>query len=941
MVYWSMQYTGGPDKIYYAYANSDFTALEGTSKQLFFPSNGKSCIDGDIILKDGVYHLFYKTEGDGNGIKQATSKSLTSGKWDEHPGYMQQTSEAVEGSSIFKLANSGNYILMYDVYMKGAYQFTSSTTLETFKVIDNDISMNFHPRHGTIITITMDELRNITNKWGIPQGFSATNQIKAANAMENPQGSFTVGDKTFLLNNQPFVVKAAELHYPRIPREYWEHRIQMTKALGMNTICLYVFWNIHEPQEGQYDFTGNNDVAEFCRIAQQNGMYVIVRPGPYVCAEWEMGGLPWWLLKKKDIQLRDLDPYFMERAKLFMNQVGEQLADLQISRGGNIIMFQVENEYGSFGTNKPYIQAIRDVVKDAGFTDVPLFQCDWSSNFQNNALEDLLWTVNFGTGSNIEEQFKDLKRLRPNTPLMCSEFWSGWFDHWGAKHETRSATDLVNGLKEMLDQNISFSLYMTHGGTSFDHWSGANYPNFSPTCTSYDYDAPITESGKVTPKFFEVQKLLQGYLPQGQVLPAIPDSFPTISIPKFELASVAPLFENLPEPKHSENIQPMEFFDQGWGSIMYRTRLSKSDEQQSLIITEVHDWAQVFVDGKKISSLSRLRGENSVLLPAVKEGAVLDILVEAMGRQNFGKGIYDWKGITEKVELKNGKEVKELKNWEVYNIPAEYNYAKDQHYTVKANTDKQPAFYKGTFKLTKKGDTFLNMSSWSKGLVWVNGHGMGRYWEIGPQQTLYVPGCWLNQGNNEIIVFDLASPEDNRIEGLRQPILDNLKGNAAYSFRKPNENLDLTNETSIYTGTFAPGNGWQTIKFDKKISTRYFCLEALSSLGNDNYASIAELEILGADGKPVSRQHWKVVYADSEELDAANNSASNVFDQQESTIWHTNYSGAKPAFPHQIIIDLEEEKEITGFMYLPRGEKNYPGMIKDFKIYLKNTGFKL
>lgn len=755
------------------------------------------------------------------------------------------------------------------------------------------------------------------------------------------KGTFAVGDKTFLLNDQPFVIKAAEVHYPRIPKEYWEQRIQMCKALGMNTLCLYVFWNSHEPQPGQFDFTGNNDVAAFCRLAQKNGMYVIVRPGPYVCAEWEMGGLPWWLLKNKDIKLREQDPYFMERAKMFMNEVGKQLADLQITRGGNIIMVQVENEYGSFGTNKPYIQEIRDIVKGAGFTDVPLFQCDWNSNFQNNALDDLLWTVNFGTGSNIEEQFKTLKELRPNTPLMCSEFWSGWFDHWGAKHETRSATDLVNGLKEMLDQNISFSLYMTHGGTSFDHWSGANFPNFSPTCTSYDYDAPINESGNVTPKFFEVRNLLKNYLPEGETLPQIPDSIPTISIPAFELNQIAPLFANLPEPKESENIQSMEFFDQGWGSIMYRTTLKASDKPQTLVVTDVHDWAQVFIDGNKLATLSRLRGENSVLLPALHQGAVLDILVEAMGRQNFGKGIYDWKGITSKVELKSDNGTVDLKNWQVYNLPADYSYAKNQKYTSNENPDKEPAFYKGTFNIDKKGDVFLNMSNWSKGLVWVNGHGLGRYWEIGPQQTLYLPGCWLNQGENEIIVFDLASPQVNTIEGLRHPILNALKGNAAYSCRKPGENLDLSKENPVYKGSFKPGNGWQEVHFNQQISTRYFCLEALSSFSDDNYASIAELEILGADGKPLNRQHWKVIYADSEELDAANNSATNVFDQQESTIWHTNYSSTMAPFPHQIIIDLEEEKEITGFSYLPRGELNKPGMIKDYQVYLKETAFKL
>ena len=310
--------------------------------------------------------------------------------------------------------------------------------------------------------------------------------VFSTSCSQSSKETFEIGDKTFLLNGKPFVVKAAEIHYPRIPKEYWEHRIKMCKALGMNTICLYVFWNFHEPEEGKYDFTGQKDIAAFCRLAQENGMYVIVRPGPYVCAEWEMGGLPWWLLKKKDIKLREQDPYYMERVKLFMNEVGKQLADLQISKGGNIIMVQVENEYGSFGIDKPYIAEIRDIVKQAGFTGVPLFQCDWSSNFTKNGLDDLVWTMNFGTGANIENEFKKLGELRPESPQMCSEFWSGWFDKWGGRHETRGSKEMVGGLKEMLDKGISFSLYMTHGGTSWGHWAGANSPGFSPDVTSYD-----------------------------------------------------------------------------------------------------------------------------------------------------------------------------------------------------------------------------------------------------------------------------------------------------------------------------------------------------------------------------------------------------------------------------------------------------------------------
>ncbi len=766
--------------------------------------------------------------------------------------------------------------------------------------------------------------------------------ILTSSCNNNAKGTFEVGQNTFLLNGEPFVVKAAELHYPRIPREYWEHRIQMTKALGMNTICLYIFWNIHEPEEGQFDFTGNNDVAAFCRLARKHGMHVIVRPGPYVCAEWEMGGLPWWLLKKSDIKLRDNDPYFLERTRLFMNEVSKQLADLQITRGGNIIMFQVENEYGAYGTNKEYVANIRDIVRDAGLDEVPLFQCDWNSNFENNALDDLLWTINFGTGANIEDQFRRLKELRPQSPLMCSEFWSGWFDHWGAKHETRSAEALVAGLKEMLDQNISFSLYMTHGGTSFGHWGGANFPNFSPTTTSYDYDAPINEYGRATEKYYQVRKLLEQYLPEGEQLPPVPDSIPTISIPEFELTENAVLFDNLPEPVRSEEVKSMEYFEQGWGSILYRTKLKESAARQTLVITEANDWTQVFINGERIAALSRLKGEGTAVLPPVKEGDVLDILVEAMGRMNFGKGIYDWKGITEKVELVTEDGTTELKGWEVYNIPVDYAFAKNKTYREEANTAGHPAYYRGTFTLDETGDTFLDMRNWSKGMVWVNGYAIGRYWHIGPQQALYVPGCWLKKGKNEVIVLDMASPEKPALNGLREPILDQLSlQGSAYAHRKAGEELNLSGEQAYYTGSFKPRNGWQHVKFGKQEQIRYFCLESLNSHEGDNYAAIAELELLGEDGKPVSRQHWKVVYADSEETNSANNIASNVFDLQESTFWHTDYSTLNPGHPHHIVIDLGEDKVISGFSYLPRPESGKPGMIKDYRVYVKKTPFKL
>ncbi len=749
--------------------------------------------------------------------------------------------------------------------------------------------------------------------------------------------NFTIGKSTFLLNGKPFTVKAAELHYTRIPAPYWEHRIEMCKALGMNTICLYVFWNIHEQTEGQFDFTGQNDIAAFCRLAQKHGMYVIVRPGPYVCAEWEMGGLPWWLLKKKDIVLRTLDPYFMERTAIFMKEVGKQLAPLQITRGGNIIMVQVENEYGAYAVDKPYISAIRDIVKSAGFTEVPLFQCDWSSTFDRNGLDDLLWTINFGTGANIEQQFKRLREARPETPLMCSEFWSGWFDHWGRKHETRPAKSMVQGIKDMLDRNISFSLYMAHGGTTFGHWGGANNPSYSAMCSSYDYDAPISEPGWTTDKYFQLRDLLKNYLPAGEQLPEIPEAFPVIEIPEVEFTQVAPLFSNLPEAKESMDIQPMEAFDQGWGTILYRTTLQEPVENGTTMkITEVHDWAQVFADGKLLARLDRRRGEFALQLPVLKKGTRIDILVEAMGRVNFDESIHDRKGITEKVELVRGKQSAELKNWTVYSFPVDYSFVQDKRYK-NGTAQTMPAYYRTTFRLDKVGDTFLDMSTWGKGMVWVNGLAIGRFWEIGPQQTLFMPGCWLKEGENEIIVLDLKGPEKASIRGLKKPILDWLRNEGASTHRKEGEQLDLSRETPVAEGTFVPGNGWQEVCFDRQSTGRYFCLEALSAQKGKKIAAIAELDVLGADGKPISREKWRIRYADSEETRSGNCTGDKVFDLQESTYWMTV---AKDAYPHQLVIDLGGDYTVTGFRYLPRAEKGYPGMIKDYRVYVKGEDFQ-
>lgn len=758
------------------------------------------------------------------------------------------------------------------------------------------------------------------------------------------QQSFVAGNGAFLLNGKPFVVKAAELHYPRIPRPYWEQRIQLCKALGMNTICLYTFWNAHEPEPGKFDFSGQNDLREFIKLCAKNDMKVILRPGPYVCAEWEMGGLPWWLLKKKDIRLREADPYFLQRVDMFQKEVAEQVADLTITHGGPIIMVQVENEYGSYGTDKGYVGRIRDMLRRHFGPEVTLFQCDWSSNFLNNGLDDLVWTLNFGTGADIDSQFAPLKEARPHTPLMCSEFWSGWFDKWGAAHETRPADDMIAGIDEMLSKGISFSLYMTHGGTNWGHWAGANSPGFAPDVTSYDYDAPISESGQITPKYLKLRKTLAKYM-DGEKQAPIPPLIKPIAVKPFSFTEVAPLWENLPEPKADRDIKTMEEYDQGFGSILYRTSLPALSAPALLTVNEPHDYAQIFIDGKYIGTLDRRNAEKELVIQPCRKGAQLDILVEAMGRINFERAIRDFKGITDNVTVtveKDGhKWVDDLKNWQVFNITDEYDtYAAMDFRPLDMCMHREERLprgvYRATFNVSKPSDTFLDFESWGKGLVYVNGHALGRIWETGPQQTLYMPGCWLKKGANEILVFDILGPRKAQSRGLKEPQLDRLRLDKVRTHSAESSNLDLSAETPVMTSAFAPGNGWQEVKFNAPVRGRYICLEALDALDGKEKAAIAEFYLLDDKGVRLSREPWTVVYADSEDTEGGNRTADKVFDLQESTYWQT---AAGFPFPHAVVIDLGATHTLSGLQYLPRMESAAPASIGNFRIYVKETDF--
>ncbi|MBR1463416.1 MAG: beta-galactosidase [Prevotella sp.] len=781
--------------------------------------------------------------------------------------------------------------------------------------------------------------------------FAAAGRAKAGSV------AFQVEKNRFMLGGQPFVVKAAEIHYPRIPRPYWEHRIRMCKALGMNTICIYAFWNIHEQQEGVFDFTGNNDIAHFCRLAQKNGMYVIVRPGPYACAEWEMGGLPWWLLKKKDIRLREQDPYFMERAGRFERQLAAQLSPLTIQNGGNIIMVQVENEYGSYGEDKAYMGAMRDIIREAWGDNVVLFQCDWSSNFWKNGLDDLLWTMNFGTGANIDEQFRKLREMRPDAPLMCSEFWSGWFDKWGARHETRPAEDMVEGIDEMLSKDISFSLYMTHGGTSFGHWAGANSPGFAPDVTSYDYDAPINEYGQPTEKFWLLRNTLQKY--SKAKLPAVPKApMPVISIPTFQLTECAEMIIAT-DSISVGGLKTFEDMNMGWGTMLYVTDMPEIPVKSVLTINDAHDFAQVFIDGKYIGTVDRVKNEKNLMLPPVKnKNARLAILVEGMGRINFGRAIKDYKGITDNViisaEVGNHEMTWKPVKWINMRIPDSYEQAlqafnwkqrqqaqpDDKRIVIRGMQDAdnwsgdlmKPAYHRGFININKVGDTFLNMEHFGKGQVWVNGHAIGRYWNIGPQQTLYLPGCWLKKGRNEVIVLDVVGPKgDATLFGQDHPELDKLNMEKSPVHNAPGDKPDLNSAEPVHVGQFAIGNGWQRISFGKNAKGRYFALQVISGHDGKDRVAMAELYLLDANGKRISREPWTVKYADSEETIRGNNTADKVFDLQESTYWRT-VKGV--SLPHLLVIDLGSEHAISGFEYLPRAEEGAPESIKDYRVFM-------
>lgn len=594
--------------------------------------------------------------------------------------------------------------------------------------------------------------------------------ISSLTFAQSPQHTFSLGDSTFLLDNKPFQIISGEMHYPRVPREAWRSRMKMAKAMGINTIGTYVFWNVHEPQKGHYDFTGNNDVAEFVRIAKEEGLWVILRPSPYVCAEWEFGGYPYWLEKIPGLVVRSKEPQYLQAYKNYIHQVGKQLAPYQINHGGNILMVQVENEYGFYSNDKEYLEINRKIFQDAGF-DGLLYTCDPASTISNGHLPGLLPAVN---GLDKPDEVKKLIRENHDGkgPFFISEWYPAWFDWWGTKHHTIPADQYAEKLDKVLANGISINMYMFHGGTTRGFMNGANCNQkdpYEPQISSYDYDAPLDEAGNPTAKFMAFRQAIQKNLPEGTVLPDIPKSREAISTQPVKFTSAQSLFKLLPLPV--KNTKPLTFEDlnQDYGFVLYHTVVN-GGVQGLLKINQLRDYGLIYVNGERAGILDRRFKQDSLILTLPKGKVALDILVENLGRINFGPYLLDnKKGITQSVTF-NGKE---LKGWQMYSLPFN-NKTSFTPKILQKTAKNQPVVRKGVLKLTKVSDTYFDMQNWGKGCVWVNGHNLGRYWSVGPQQTLYVPAEWLKKGDNEVIVLELLKPGQNVLKGISKPILDKL-----------------------------------------------------------------------------------------------------------------------------------------------------------------------
>jgi beta-galactosidase len=607
-------------------------------------------------------------------------------------------------------------------------------------------------------------------------------------------------------------------------------------------------------------------------------------------------------------------------------------------------MVQVENEYGFYGNDAEYMGELRQALIDAGF-DVPLFSCNPPYTLKKGYRKDLFPVVNFG--SDPVNGFKKLREILPQGPLMCGEFYPGWFDTWGAPHHLGKTDQYLKDLEYMLKSGASFSIYMAHGGTSFGFWSGADRP-FKPDTSSYDYDAPITEAGWTTDKFFKTRELFRKYLLPGETIPEPPAKNPVIAIPPVEVKAFVPLLfsPNFTIRNTGHFGSTFEQCDQGYGCLLLRVQVP-AGPSGTFEAKAIHDFGYVFLNGERIGTTDRRSNNYKVRVPARDSVATLDVLVEAMGRVNFGTEVHDRKGVTLPMQLTTETGSMGLTNWGAWSFPMDSKTVVDLFNTNSPNEfrrvmarksydPKNPSFWRESITIEEPGDTWLDMRPWGKGYAWVNGHNLGRYWNIGPQQTMYVPGAWLKKGANEIIILDLLGPEKPVIAALDHPILDELHPEKDFArSRRPEVKLHLESAQTTLAASFIAGAAQMEVKLNAPAKGRYFCFESLSAHDGQPYAAIAELDLLDADGKPLSHEGWTVAYVDSEERAKEDGTAENAIDGQTANFWHTEWSDKKPNHPHRLILDLGQSREVGGFRYTPRQGQG-GGRIKDYKVYVGN-----
>jgi len=585
--------------------------------------------------------------------------------------------------------------------------------------------------------------------------------------MQNKNGIFEIKDN-FYLNKTPIKIISGSIHYFRVVPEYWRDRLEKLKAMGCNTVETYVPWNLHEVNKGSFNFGGILDLKKFIEIAQELGLWVIVRPSPYICGEWEFGGLPAWLLSEEGMKLRASYQPFLLHVEEYYEKLFKILTPLQINYGGPIIIMQVENEYGYFGNDKKYLQSISDYMRKYGAV-VPFVTSDgtWSEALESGTFntEEVLATANFGSKSG--EHFERLKAVIGNRPLMCMEFWDGWFTTWGGEVGKRDAIETAKELDEILKiGHVNF--YMFHGGTNFGFMNGANnYDKLEPDITSYDYDSPLSECGDITTKYEECKKIIAKYVDIPEV------EFSTIihkvAYGKLKVKEKVSLFntlETISSKQYSEYTLPMEKLGQNYGYILYRSNIGRKRRAENFRIIGANDRGKVYINEKEVLTQYDLElGKPVELILDKEKDNIIDILVENMGRVNFSEKLnFQRKGIDYGVIIDKHAH----SGWDHYTLPLDNI---DKVNFELGYEESKPGFYKFEVEIKDLGDTFLKLDDWGKGCVFVNNFNIGRFWEIGPQKTLYIPAPLLKKGKNEIIIFETEGRVTDYIELLDAPDL--------------------------------------------------------------------------------------------------------------------------------------------------------------------------